>query len=758
MIRKLFAGKKGSLAFVLSLVMVAQSISPVTVLAQEAGSAVYEEETDVDAVTADAAYEEITGDPVGPATNSLSGSGTEQDPYLIASDADWSIFCDALDDTDNYGSFSEKYVKLVNSIKTDRMASGTFKGNFDGGNNTITVNYGSEDAPLEIDSCAPFRYVSGTSSIKNLYVEGVIYTTKDNAGGLVGYADATDLKVDNCHTNMEIHTKGLGGFLIGQTPMAEVSTTITNCTTSGHVYAEANFFGGISGFTGGKFVVDKCRSNAVIEFLVDEKSTGGLIGYARAKYHTNIIITDSVFDGSILGNDTHVCYGISNGRLNGSGSYTIKNSIFAPEQLTVNRQDGRTICCQYFSLDITDCYYTQSLGDNQNCIQVYETLSENEISKGINAVNKKTYYLKGVTVSGPDAVYEYTGKPVTVDYAVVDEATGELIDGQDYTAIIKNAKGEAVKEVEEAGDYTLTLTGNETVGYYGSYSQDFTVKKRAVTVTALPQTVMQNEMIDNSVEMAVLNGAPDDHVLAGVTLTSTDTAQPTGEGVITPSDAVIKSGDKDVTANYEITYVDGTLSVNALPVEPVKPVSSFIHETIATDVNDEKKNEVVIDLYYSKSVSYNGKKHVAKGYSKVNKSSVDDVTVSLNSVSLKDIADANIKFKNNKFAAIKNGKTPMFTIGYKAKKGVSKENKAIVKAVNKFMKAKSFGFTIDAADLSKAKLVEFAAKNGKVKKAVVEVNGVTLKLSKKDFDVTANADGTFTLKGKGNFTGTMTAK
>ena len=172
-------------------------------------------------------------------------------------------------------------------------------------------------------------------------------------------------------------------------------------------------------------------------------------------------------------------------------------------------------------------------------------------------------------------------------------------------------------------------------------------------------------------------------------------------------------------------------------------------------MKDEKGNDIVVDIYYDKSVSYNGRKHVAKNLFTSNKKTDADITVSINS-SLSEYAAFKLKFRNNKFAVVKNGKNPQFTISYKANKGASKQTKAAVKAVNKGLKSRPFIFTIERADLTGAKILEFKESKGKVKKLTVEINGVTLKLSKKDFDAVANADGTYTITGKGNFTGTLT--
>ena len=291
----------------------------------------------------------------------------------------------------------------------------------------------------------------------------------------------------------------------------------------------------------------------------------------------------------------------------------------------------------------------------------------------------------------------------------------------------------------------ITATRDDN-GFSESVSSNLAVlnvDKRTVSVNALDQSVLQDADIDKGTDKAVLLGALEGHRLAAVSFDTTGTDKATEEGKIIPSNAVIMDGDRDVTSNYDIVYTPGVLKV-----------IGFFHETLATGVKDENGKDIVIDLYYQRNVTYNSLKHVEKGYPKPSPKISADYTVSINS-SMDAYATIKFKFKNNKNAAVKNGKDPQYTFSYKANKGASKSAKAAVKAVNKYLKSKTFKFTIDRADLSKVKVVQFETKKDKVKKFVVEVNGVSVKLSKKDYDITKNADGTYTIEGKNNFCGKL---
>lgn len=167
---------------------------------------------------------------------------------------------------------------------------------------------------------------------------------------------------------------------------------------------------------------------------------------------------------------------------------------------------------------------------------------------------------------------------------------------------------------------------------------------------------------------------------------------------------------------------------------------------------------VSMNMTYTSAVSYNGKKHVSN-FEKTNNGRIGDITVSVDSTLL-SFADLKVKSKNNKNVSADTSKNPEFIVSFKTKKGMDKDKKKLIKAVNKELKKMPFKFSINAADLSKAKKVEpvlNGAKN-KVKRVTAVFDDLTLKLGKKDFDAKINSDGSVTLKGKRNFSGEVTIR
>ena len=111
--------------------------------------------------------------------------------------------------------------------------------------------------------------------------------------------------------------------------------------------------------------------------------------------------------------------------------------------------------------------------------------------------------------------------------------------------------GENINAGPEAGTITVTGTGN----YIGTITATFPIAQKSVTVTASAQTITYGGSISTGTDNVTVSGLVDGDELSEVTLTA-------GEGVITPSGAVIKKDGTDVTSNYNITYATGTLTVN----------------------------------------------------------------------------------------------------------------------------------------------------------------------------------------------------
>ncbi len=160
-----------------------------------------------------------------------SGTGTQDDPYIIASDGNWNYISNQVNGGNTY---SGKFLALTSDINVNTMIgedeSKSFRGTFDGRGHTITFSYTSKN-----HKCGPFRIING-ATIKNLHTTGTIYTSKKNAAGLVGKSFGTCI-IERCRSSVTIHSSvdgdGTDGGFIGEIETGNV--TITNCLFDGKI-------------------------------------------------------------------------------------------------------------------------------------------------------------------------------------------------------------------------------------------------------------------------------------------------------------------------------------------------------------------------------------------------------------------------------------------------------------------------------------------------------------------------------------------
>ena len=161
------------------------------------------------------------------------------------------------------------------------------------------------------------------------------------------------------------------------------------------------------------------------------------------------------------------------------------------------------------------------------------------------------------------ASYTYNGSEQKPTITVKDGTT--VIPEGEYTISYKDANDNAVENPTNAGTYTVVITDKDGGNYDVSGTTTFTITKKALTITAdnasklYDGTALTKNSYTNT-ELATGDA------IKSVTITGSQTAVGSSNNV--PSAAVIKNGsDADVTANYNITYVNGTLEVTKKTVK-----------------------------------------------------------------------------------------------------------------------------------------------------------------------------------------------
>ncbi len=228
----------------------------------------------------------------------LTGTGTADNPYQIATAADFAAIANDL---------NAYYQQTADIEGVNAGISGDFAGTYDGNGRTITVAIDVTDVNAGLFACVNggtvknltvAGSVKGTKSSVNIYVGGIAAVAKGAAvfencynkasvqgtnqvGGIVAqFSDsvATGAKINLCRNEGTITGWGRVGGIVGQIKNA----ALTNCENEGTVTGSNKFVGGIAGW---------CESNVAscynIGDITGTTGVGGIIGDAY-KYSTNV--------------------------------------------------------------------------------------------------------------------------------------------------------------------------------------------------------------------------------------------------------------------------------------------------------------------------------------------------------------------------------------------------------------------------------------------------------------------------------------
>ncbi|MFR9619657.1 MAG: GLUG motif-containing protein [Rikenellaceae bacterium] len=220
----------------------------------------------------------------------MLGSGTEADPYQIATTTQLRDIATAVNDgTTTYEG--EHFVMMNNiDLKGEEFtAIGTenkpFSGTFDGGGYEVSGLYINKYGSVYYNYQALFGYISG-ATIQNLDVSGSVTIEASSwleyIGGVVGYA--TSSTISNCYSNVAVTTSApdsnsnIGG-IVGYAK----NVSITNCYNLADISGSGSYIGGIMGYTYNATTTN-CYNLATISGV---KNIGGIIGYGT--YGSSVI-------------------------------------------------------------------------------------------------------------------------------------------------------------------------------------------------------------------------------------------------------------------------------------------------------------------------------------------------------------------------------------------------------------------------------------------------------------------------------------
>lgn len=351
-----------------------------------------------------------------PSPAALSGNGTSGDPYQISSESDWNAFAAAV----NAGySYSGEFVKL-------------------------TANIGTAENPV-------------TKMVGDL-VDIVYYSFKGTFDGdnhtLTFHYDYTELP-----SSQRLNRVAPFRYING--------ATIKNLRVAGDINMDKPYAGGLFCVND---IYEDSKSN-IIDCTVSVNITGykdNCGGFAATALNTTF--TRCVYNGRLnIGRNSG---GFSS---QGNKKTIIENCLCAPaKDSEIWSRSGNFVYNK--NVVITNSYYTLLPNETQSLLtqgtRAYTSVPPAEpavFTHYRRLIDGNNYYVEGnaTIINLPDG-YDHTGSEIPVTYGMTFEGTA-LTETTDFVASFSPS------QVIGIGDYTLTLSGNNSNNYYGSVSQTFTV-------------------------------------------------------------------------------------------------------------------------------------------------------------------------------------------------------------------------------------------------------------------------------------------
>ncbi|KFI73467.1 hypothetical protein [Bifidobacterium mongoliense] len=268
---------------------------------------------------------------------SLSGSGTQADPYLIANAEDLAQFRDIVNEGGDIYSTNAKLTADIDLQGSTWVPIGLdnaspFYGSFDGQGHVIRnmhVDMSNEESPAGL-----FSEVFG--SIHNLGVLNATVTGTDMVGAIAGSIENSDdgTGLFNCWSDGGTVTgRSMVGGLVGNM-RSSGQATITGSYNGNHVIGYENGIGGVVGWVYNASVIDSHNAGnveaAASEYVLPHE-IGGVIGGTADDLHNVYNI------GSVTAQDNQygAISGTSDGAFNSSNLYYLNGtapSAFAEGQ------------------------------------------------------------------------------------------------------------------------------------------------------------------------------------------------------------------------------------------------------------------------------------------------------------------------------------------------------------------------------------------------------------------------------------------
>jgi hypothetical protein len=346
-------------------------------------------------------FESLPGTAIAAPVSSLQGSGTEIDPWLINTQADFLEICQ--------GSFywDKHYV-----LNTDIDLSGVqfcnaplgyglaFTGVFDGNGHVVT-NLLIDTEDLDTDRLGLFGYISTASAkVINLGVENCIITggaNSDYVGGLFGnngddgpyYGPGGT--ISNCYATATVSGDNYVGGLCGRNSKGDVIDSYAIASVLG-----TSYLGGLCGYNRIYGLLSGCHAMGTVSGY---SYVGGLCGYNASAY-----IDDCHATTDVLGSASSYYIG---GLCGYNRDRWIKNSSASGSVTTGNSSSKVGGLCGYnYDSAISNCYASGSVTAGISSYHIGGLCGHNNGYNGVGTI--EDCYATG-SVTGDNGSYQLGG-------------------------------------------------------------------------------------------------------------------------------------------------------------------------------------------------------------------------------------------------------------------------------------------------------------------------------------------------------------
>lgn len=345
-----------------------------------------------------------------------NGSGTEADPYQISSVEDWNTFAAAVNGGHDY---SGEFVKLTADIGTAENPVTTMVGNL------VDINYYSFKGTFDGDNHTLTFHYDYTKLSSPQRLNRVAPFRYINGATIKNLRVAGDINMDKPYA---------GGLFCVNDIYEDSKSNIIDCTVSVNITGYKDNCGGFAA-TALNTTFTRCVYNGRLNI---GRNSGGFSSQGNKKTIIDSCLCAPAEDSEIWSRSGNFVYN--------------KNVVITNSYYTLLPNETQSLLTQGTRA------YTSVPPAEPAVFTHYRTL-----------IDGNNYYVEGnaTIINLPDG-YDHTGSEIPVTYGMTFAGT-ELTETTNFIASFSPSP------VRDIGDYTLTLSGNNSNNYYGSISQTFKV-------------------------------------------------------------------------------------------------------------------------------------------------------------------------------------------------------------------------------------------------------------------------------------------